>query len=158
LNYGWAFREGNIAGPKSPPVPTPTAVEPIHVLTRSEGASITGGYVYRGGIASLQGTYLFGDFISGRTWSLRYDGNSLSELTERTSQLDPDGSGSFSWSQRLASFGEDANGELYMLALTTPGGGTGAVYRIVPEPTSIALLASAALIASVVLWRRRRIF
>jgi glucose/arabinose dehydrogenase len=157
LNYGWAFREGDIAGPKAPPMPTPAAVEPIHVLVRSEGASITGGYVYRGGIASLDGTYIFGDFSTGRTWSLQYDGTTVSGLTERTGQLDPDGAGSFTWAGRLASFGEDANGELYMLALTTPGG-TGAIYRIVAEPSSIALFSLAALIASVVLWRRRRFF
>ena len=131
LNYGWAFREGDIAGPKAPPTPTPATVNPIHVLTRSQGASITGGYVYRGPIESLQGTYLFGDFISGRTWTLAYDGDMVSGLTERTSELDPDGTGSFSWAGRLASFGEDANGELYMVALFSPGG-NGAIYRVAP--------------------------
>jgi glucose/arabinose dehydrogenase len=156
LNYGWAFREGDIAGPKAPPTPTPATVEPIHVLTRSEGASITGGYVYRGGIASLQGTYIFGDFITGRTWSFEYDGTTLSELTERTTQLDPDGAGGFSWASRLASFAEDANGELYMVALTTPNGGTGAIYRIVPEPSSLALVAAAVAVAGAVALRRRR--
>jgi hypothetical protein len=131
LNYGWAFREGDIAGPKSPPTPTPATVNPIHVLPRSQGASITGGYVYRGPIDSLQGTYLFGDFISGRTWTLEYDGVTVSGLTERTSELDPDGTGPFSWAGRLASFGEDANGELYMVALVSPGG-NGAIYRVAP--------------------------
>ncbi|MEX2141428.1 MAG: PQQ-dependent sugar dehydrogenase [Pirellulales bacterium] len=129
LNYGWAFREGDIAGPKAPPTPTPATVNPIHVLPRSQGASVTGGYVYRGGIESLQGTYLFGDFISGRTWTLKYDGATVGGLTERTSQLDPDGAGAFGWGGRLASFGEDANGELYMVALTSVGG-NGAIYRV----------------------------
>jgi len=134
LNYGWAFREGNIAGPKPAPVPAPPVVEPIHVLMRSEGASITGGYVYRGGLTDLQGQYLFGDFITGRTWTLEYDGMTVSNMIERTSQLDPDGAGGFSWGGRLASFGEDANGELYMVALTSPGG-NGAIYRVGAVPT-----------------------
>jgi hypothetical protein len=156
LNYGWAFREGSGAGPKSPPVPTPAVVNPIHVLGRGLAQSITGGYVYRGGLDSLQGTYIFGDFITGRTWSLEYDGTTVSGVSERTSQLDPDGAGGFSWAERLASFGEDANGELYMIALSTPNGGTGAIYRIVPEPSAIALVAAAAAITGAFLLRRRR--
>jgi hypothetical protein len=130
-------------------------VDPIHVLGRGLAQSVTGGYVYRGGLESLQGTYIFGDFITGRTWSLEYDGTTVSGVSERTSQLDPDGTGPFSWANRLASFGEDANGELYMVALTTPNGGTGAIYRIVPEPSTVALLAGAALVAGAVALRRR---
>ena len=158
LNYGWAFREGSGAGPKAPPVPTPTVVNPIHVLGRGLAQSITGGYVYRGEIDSLQGSYLFGDFITGRTWSLEYDGTTVSGVTERTNQLDPDGTGTFTWANRLASFGEDANGELYMVALTTPNGGTGAIYRIVPEPSAVALAAVAAMIVGVLALRHRRCF
>jgi glucose/arabinose dehydrogenase len=158
LNYGWAFREGSVAGPKAPPVPTPAVVDPIHVLGRGLAQSVTGGYVYRGTLDSFEGIYLFGDFITGRTWTLEYDGSTVSGVTERTSQLDPDGTGAFTWAGRLASFGEDANGELYMVALTTPGGGTGAIYRVVPEPSALALFAAAALFAGAgALWRRRSI-
>jgi glucose/arabinose dehydrogenase len=156
LNYGWAFREGDIAGPKPEPVPAPDVVEPIVVRDRGQGSSITGGYVYRGGIDSLQGTYLFGDFIHGRTWSLEYDGTTLSNFTERTSELDPDGAGEFQWGGRLASFGEDANGELYMVALTTPDNGGGAIYRVIPEPSSVALLLCASIASAVALRLRAR--
>jgi len=144
LNYGWAFREGDIAGPKAPPSPIPGTgvVNPIHAYGRSLGASITGGYVYRGGIASLQGTYFYGDFISGRNWTLQYDGTTLTGPVERTSQLNI-GPGN------LASYGEDASGELYMIGLSG-----GDVFRIVPEPSSVALLVTGA-IGLAMLTRRR---
>jgi hypothetical protein len=92
---------------------------------RSEAASITGGYVYRGGITSLQGQYIYGDYITGRSWSLRYDGTTLTGPVERTSQLDPDGTGPLTMASQLASFGEDGFGEMYMVAL-----GRSAIYRI----------------------------
>jgi glucose/arabinose dehydrogenase len=152
LNYGWAFREGDIAGPKAPPVPTPATVEPVVALNRTLAQSITGGYVYRGGIASLQGTYFFGDFITGRSWSLNYDGTTVTNFVERTSQLDPDGTGPLTMANQLASFGEDANGELYMVALSR-----GAIYRIIPEPSTIGLLGVAIVgLAGMVIAGRRK--
>jgi autotransporter-associated beta strand protein len=134
LNYGWSFREGDIAGPKPPPNPPPAVVNPVVALDRSQARSITGGYVYRGALEGLQGHYLFGDFITGRTWTLQYDGSTVTDFVERTGQLDPDGAGGFSWANRLASFGEDANGELYMVAIASPGG-SGAIYRVAGVPT-----------------------
>jgi glucose/arabinose dehydrogenase len=144
LNYGWAFREGNIDGPKSPPSPIPGSgvVEPIQVFDRGQARSITGGYVYRGGIPSLQGTYFVGDFITGRSWTLQYNGSTVTNLVERTSQL-PIGGG------QLSSFGEDARGELYMVAL-----GSGDIFRIIPEPSSVVLLATGAIALAIVLRRR----
>src|SRR5688572_10281207 len=45
-NYGWAYREGSIAGPK--PAPGGFAsINPIQDYGRDEGNSITGGVVYR---------------------------------------------------------------------------------------------------------------
>ena len=49
-------------------------VEPIHVYSRDQGISITGGLVYRGSkIPALQGAYVYGDWGSSRFWALRYD-------------------------------------------------------------------------------------
>lgn len=71
-NYGWDYREGLAAGPS--PIPdaiTPTFIDPILQYGQDIGKSITGGFVYRGArFPGLQGTYLFGDFVTGHIWSL----------------------------------------------------------------------------------------
>jgi uncharacterized repeat protein (TIGR03806 family) len=91
----------------------------VHEYDRSLGASVTGGYVYRGSaLPALVGRYVFGDFISGRIW-----------------RLNDNGSGGFTAEQLLdtnhsiSSFGEDNAGELYVvnfggtLHRITDGGG-----------------------------------
>ncbi len=74
-NYGWSYREGNIAGPRGNPPAGTSFVSPIWDYPRSEGASVTGGLVYRGArYPALAGRYLFADFVSGRIWSLQPNG------------------------------------------------------------------------------------
>ena len=74
-NYGWAYREGIIAGPKAAP-PGFTSINPILDYSHSEGISVTGGVVYRGNrISQLYGAYVFGDYGGGgRVWATRYNG------------------------------------------------------------------------------------
>lgn len=85
-NYGWAFREGTNAGPKSASQPSGlTLLPPIfnyrHGNATNQGNAVIGGRVYRGGrIPALQGSYIFGDFVSGNIWSLRYDGTNVSNF------------------------------------------------------------------------------
>ncbi len=81
-NYGWAFREGFIAGPKAAPAGV-TALNPILDYGRgngtNQGASVSGGIVYRGQrIPALFGHYLFADYVSGNVWATRYTGASPS--------------------------------------------------------------------------------
>ena len=72
--------------------------------------SITAGYVYRGAaVPDLVGTHLSGDFCSGEIFGLRRRELSLLLDTEL----------------RISSFGEDEEGEVYVVDLD------GAVYRIV---------------------------
>lgn len=79
-NYGWAIREGFIAFNKNPPAPDPPPafgelLDPIHDYPRSNGISITGGVVYRGTrLPELEGSYIFGDYGSGRIWALAENG------------------------------------------------------------------------------------
>jgi glucose/arabinose dehydrogenase len=123
-NYGWRLREGTIQTPNAVGGAKPAgAIDPIYDYTRGdgdfEGFVVTGGYVYRGPIAELQGRYFFADYASERIWSLVYDGSApstfngtnYSELTDRTAELDPpDASIDF-----ISSFGEDAEGNLYIV-------------------------------------------
>jgi glucose/arabinose dehydrogenase len=141
-NFGWRSKEGTNVTGLNGGGPFPGMTDPIHQYGRNLGASITGGYVYRGPVSSLQGLYFYGDFVSGRSWTFRYDGTALSELTERTALLNPTGG----FAQQLSSFGEDAAGNLYMVAL-----GRGAIYQVLPEP-GIA----AGLLAALLLLRRHR--
>lgn len=70
-NLGWVFREGTQTYRGSPP---PGLTDPVlqygHGNGPLQGASIIGGRVYRGPIASLNGHYLFADFVSGHIWSV----------------------------------------------------------------------------------------
>jgi glucose/arabinose dehydrogenase len=80
--------------------------------------SITGGYVYRGeAIPKLRGRYVFGDYCSGEIWTTRIVNGKATETRKEPLQV-----------IGLASFGEDAGGELYAASITT-----GAVYRLAPR-------------------------
>jgi glucose/arabinose dehydrogenase len=125
LNFGWRPREGTIQTPAWPnETPVSAATAPVHDYGHgASGYCVIGGYVYRGSaIPGLQGTYLFGDYQSRRFWSLRYDGQAASNLQERTAELNP---GTPKPITQLASFGEDALGEVYLCDLG------GNIYRIV---------------------------
>jgi len=83
-NYGWAYREGNIARPGSPAPPPgfTNAVEPIITYTRgsgtNQGFAVTGGVVYRGNrLPSLYGKYIFADYSSGRIWAAQPNGTNV---------------------------------------------------------------------------------
>ncbi len=102
LNYGWNCREGDIPGPGGC---SGTFVEPVMVYPHTGGnCSITGGFRYRGCIEGLVGTYVFGDFCSARIWFGNEDSPGNWSFTE--------------WDNLAGSlygFGEDEDGELYVL-------------------------------------------
>jgi glucose/arabinose dehydrogenase len=111
VNFGWDVYEGSLPF-ESKPLGPGTLVKPIFEYTHAEGCSITGGYVYRGrAVPALSGRYLFGDFCSGRIWSLPVSGGSA-----RVEPFEV---------PNVSSFGESLAGELYVVSQ----GGT--VYRIV---------------------------
>lgn len=109
LNFGWnAFegRSGYGGGPLRGPAPhTP----PVAQYTHAKGISITGGYVYRGkAIPALRGRYIYGDFGTGRIWSMRA-GSRPGGVREETNRLRLKVSA-------ITSFGEGTGGELFMIA------------------------------------------
>ncbi len=119
LNYGWRIMEGahcRVAG-CTPPA---NDVLPVAEYSHTYGCSITGGYVYRGSHRDLQGLYVYGDYCSGRLWTM--NANGTGETIRRDTSLN------------ITSFGESESGELY---LTDIGGG--ALYRVIaPEFSDIA--------------------
>ena len=67
-NYGWSPMEGLHCFQSNC---DPSKYEsPIYEYGRTEGNSITGGYVYRGNeFPELKDHYVFGDFITGKIWA-----------------------------------------------------------------------------------------
>jgi glucose/arabinose dehydrogenase len=117
-NYGWDVMEGahcRVSG-CTPPA---NDVLPVAEYSHSFGCSITGGYVYRGAQLDLRGLYVYGDYCSGRLWTMNANGSG--ETHRRDTTLN------------ISSFGESEAGELY---LTHHGG---SLYRVIaPEFTDIA--------------------
>ena len=110
-NYGWKVYEGSalFQGP-----PRAGLTPPISEYGRQEGCSVTGGYVYRGRqLPALVGSYLFGDYCTGYVWALtpQADGSWVRTLL-------------FDTAAQISSFGEDADGEVYVVDRQ------GTIYRI----------------------------
>jgi uncharacterized protein (TIGR03437 family) len=124
-NYGWVTMEGNVcvrAGCN-----TEGLTRPVHVYPRSEGLSVTGGYVYRGARFNwLRGAYVYGDFVTGRLWALRRNGGAW------TNELQIDLTRSFA----ISTFGEGEDGELYIANYSN-----GTIFRILanqPQPRLVS--------------------
>lgn len=112
-NYGWNRREGfHPFGKKGQPA-GPDFIEPIWEYHHSIGKSITGGSVYRGKQhPELQGYYIYGDYVSAKIWALKYDEKEKKVVANRPI---PDRN------VPIHSFGEDENGEVYLLTASKGG-------------------------------------
>ena len=116
-NYGWRCREGAHNFLYTPNCAGETFVEPFYEYRHSFSffcsGSITGGEVYRGcAIPDLDGTYFFADWCSEAIWSIRrQEDGTFGDIEDRTSELAPGGGLVFG---SIASFGTDANGEMYI--------------------------------------------
>ncbi len=119
-NYGWNIMEGNLC--YSPPENCNQAglEPPIWDYSHDQGFSITGGFVYRGSeLTELIGSYIYGDYGSGRIWALRYDGVN-----------DPVNTEFLNTNLNIASFGIDGKNEIYICALD------GKIYKLTKSPVS----------------------
>jgi glucose/arabinose dehydrogenase len=113
-NYGWNRREGTHCYPPGQSSCAGTFIDPVVEYSHAEGASITGGYVYRGAaLPQLTGQYVFGDFGSGRIWAVPAAG--------------PYARVQIGQGNAISSFGEDSQGELYVVDLSG-----GQVSKLVP--------------------------
>jgi len=139
-NYGWNIFEGNHCYPEDAECVNLGYDNPIFEYPNNanyartllgfkqkspdmDGCSITGGYIYRGQkIKSLYGRYIFGDYCTGKIWSLAIDKNgNASDIKNHTKEiLDSMGAKEF----YLSSFGVDNNNELYIIDYN------GTIYRL----------------------------
>jgi glucose/arabinose dehydrogenase len=132
LNYGWRIREGAhtnpnvLVGGNLAPAYLPLT-DPILEYPHPEGASVTGGVVYRGRAMhpSQRGRYFFGD-LNGRVWSVALlpasgGGVTPTDKIEHTAEL-----GGTSRTGLLSAIGADSAGEVYFLNYTA-----GTVMRLV---------------------------
>lgn len=158
-NYGWPLREGFDGMNREHPELAPTEpkaekglrgeplTDPIAVYKNvsgwkgdpdAMGCSETGGYVYRGqALPDLVGHYVYGDWSGtqgtpqGRLFVARRPAGGQGRWTVESLRVN--GPGKFFGC--VAAFGEDNDGELYVLTngSTTLTPGRGKVWKIVPE-------------------------
>jgi len=116
-NLGWDGYEGfeqvvwDDGGHNEPRGPG-ELVWPSAVYPHAEGCAVVGGYVYRGrDVPALRGRYVYGDYCTGKIWSVDPAQPGEVRLELRLSRT-------------IASFGEDEAGELYAVSRQ------GVVYRL----------------------------
>ncbi len=113
-NFGWTVMEGDECRDAND---CDGFAPPVSGFDRSEGCVVTGGYVYRGSaIPDLEGIYLFADYCSGKIWGLARGSNGGWEQN-----------GPVETGLRISSFGEDAEGEIYVVDLA------GSIFRVVED-------------------------
>jgi len=80
---------------------------PITEYSHASGrCSITGGYVYRGPTqTALVGRYVYGDFCTGRIWAIPASGGNGDQVLQAVT------------GERITSFGEGDDGELYAVTI-----------------------------------------
>ncbi|RRB04617.1 PQQ-dependent sugar dehydrogenase [Larkinella rosea] len=119
-NFGWRCYEGAHPYATADCQSGTNLVMPLHEYAGfsnngNKEASVLGGYVYRGTTyPSLRGWYVYGDYAQGKLWLLRREADNTYQNRLQTPTL-----------VNPISFGEDANGELYVLTFNE-----GTLYRI----------------------------
>ena len=109
VNFGWDVYEGTERVEEHDLGPG-RLVEPVAQYGHDLGCSITGGHVVAQG--PLTGRYVYGDFCSGRVFSL--DAESGGDVREETVRV-----------EQLTSFGRDAEGRTLLVS------GDGRILRLV---------------------------
>jgi glucose/arabinose dehydrogenase len=114
VNFGWDVYEGTSPFEDKPLNPAGRLIQPVVEYDHSQGCSITGGFVARGGdVPALEGRYVYGDYCSGRIWSVPAERDEPLDA-RREEIVVPE----------LSSFGEGPSSELYAVSQQ------GSVYRL----------------------------
>ena len=127
-NYGWRIMEADHCFNPEDFCDTSGLSMPIHTYpnnaaymrilmgmdeSEATGCSVTGGYVYRGNKkSSFWGTYIFGDYCTGRIWAFNYDEGKVSNFQNIRKKIKIN---SEELPLFISSFGEDSSGELYVV-------------------------------------------
>ena len=144
-NYGWRVKEASkcfdFVNPNTHPASCESAgmIDPIieypncNVTQNCKGLSVTGGFVYRGAHGPWQGKYFFGD------WSTKFpvrDGHIFvaTESGGKWTMEDVKVGNMPNFNSYVLAFGQDADGEVYVLTQDTTGpvGGLAKIYKITP--------------------------
>ena len=137
-NYGWNVMEGNHCYPEDSKCNSDNLTMPVFEYPNNanyaktlfgikqpnmDGCSITGGYVYRGNeLVDMDGRYIFGDYCTGKIWSIVVNENESINLKNHTgSIMNSIGKKEF----YLSSFGEDNKGEIFIIDYN------GTIYKLV---------------------------
>ncbi|XP_045213312.2 uncharacterized protein LOC123564080 [Mercenaria mercenaria] len=137
-NYGWNIKEGtsNFCPDCLRGLPEVNITDPIFQYRHTIGVAVVGGNIYRGCLnPNLHGQYIFGDFQNGlfrleeNTRKQMWSGERL-EICPASRCLGSLGS---QIQQNILAFGEDEDGEIYVLTTSSPSfsSPTGRVYKIV---------------------------
>jgi glucose/arabinose dehydrogenase len=106
-NFGWRLLEGRHRYPSGSLCTSNCKTLPIveyrHNVSGDDNCSVTGGYVARRSGAARSGQYFFGDYCSGRLWSISagFSGGALPAATNT--------------GLSISSFGEDHDGRIYVV-------------------------------------------
>lgn len=119
-NYGWPLMEGTHPFPPNAErdqEETAKLIPPVAEYPRSDGISITGGYVYRGtALPKLVGRFVYGDFALCNVWAVKEDRDGGKHDVLRIGKAPTS----------LASFGELPDGELVACCFD------GRIYKLSP--------------------------
>jgi glucose/arabinose dehydrogenase len=105
-NYGWNVYEGKHTFEAKEPNSAGHLVSPVTEYSHDLGCSITGGYVWKG-------RYYYGDFCTGRVWSLKIAGVKATGVRSEAIRV-----------PSLASWAVDGHGSLLAVSLS------GKIYRV----------------------------
>lgn len=129
-NYGWPVCEGTrnrgaLGGAASKNCLT-DYVPPRDGYGRTSGVSIIGGFVYRGTqLPALNGSFIFGDYVTKRLWSVSNDGQAKKLISE-------------AFPYYISSIGKDLQKNLLISSHGRELGGPSSIFKVVDDDVATA--------------------
>lgn len=129
-NYGWPVCEGTrnrgVLGGDAAKNCLTDFIPPREGYGRTSGVSIIGGFVYRGSdLPNLNGSFIFGDYVSKRLWSVANDGQAKKLISE-------------AFPHYISSIGKDLKKNLLISSHGRELGGPSSIFKVVDDDVSSA--------------------